>query len=157
MSVPRVAGPAPAHDPEVVERTCAIVAEALGRRREEVRVDSCLMEELGAESLDFLDIVFRLEESFGITISRGEIERGARGEMSDEEFAPGGVISERGLERLRLLLPEAAPRIAPGLRARQILGLFTVETFVKIVEGKRAGQSLVVSPDTRTPSAQGSS
>ena len=136
------AATAPAHDPIVVDKTRAIVAEALGRRIDEVKLESQLMEQLGAESLDFLDIVFRLEEDFGITISRGEIEKGARGELTDEEFAPGGVISERGLDKLRQLLPESSPRILPGLRPRQILTLFTVETFVKIVEGKRAGQSI---------------
>lgn len=131
-----------AYDVAVVDKTRAIVADALGRRPDEVRLESCLMEELGAESLDFLDIVFRLEEEFSISISRGEIEKGARGDMTDDEFAPGGVVSAAGLERLRALLPEAAPRIVPGLRGKQILGLFTVETFIKIVEGKRAGKSL---------------
>ena len=124
-------------DQEIGEIVCRVVAEALGRDIE-VRVTSNLMNDLGAESLDFLDIVFKLEQTFGIQITRGEMERAARGDMSDEEFAPGGVISEAGLQRLRELMPEAADRIHPGLRPMQILSLFSVQTFVNIVNAKRA-------------------
>jgi hypothetical protein len=62
--------------------------------------------------------------------------------MSEEEFAPGGVVSEAGLARLRTLLPESAEYIQAGLRAGQILTLFTVGTFLRMVEGKLAGHSV---------------
>jgi acyl carrier protein len=124
-------------DKDVGDVVCRIIAEALGRDVE-VRLTSNLMEDLGAESLDFLDIVFKLEQTFGIKITRGEMERAARGDMSEDEFAPSGVISPAGLERLRELMPEAADRIKPGLRPMQILGLFSVQTFVTIVMAKRA-------------------
>jgi acyl carrier protein len=126
-------------EPSVLpERVREIVAEALARPSSEIRVDSILMADLGAESLDFLDIVFKLEREFRIQITRGEMERAARGEMSDEEFAPGGLISERGLSRLRELMPEASARIQPGLRPAQILSLFSVQTFVNLVRAKLA-------------------
>jgi len=86
------------------------------------------MADLGAESLDFLDIVFKLERAFDIQITRGEMERAARGDMSEDEFAPRGVLSPAGLERLRTLMPEARERIQPGLRPVQILSLFSVQT-----------------------------
>lgn len=118
-----------------------LVAEALARDVGEVKLESILMEELGAESLDFLDLVFKLERAFDIQITRGEMERAARGTMSDEEFAPSGVVSEAGLARLRELMPEASHRIQPGLRPAQILSLFSVRTFVNLVLAKRQGQS----------------
>ncbi|SRR6266545_1609273 len=118
-------------------KLCRIVAEALGRPADGVRLDSNLMDDLGAESLDFLDIVFKLERSFGIQITRGEMESAARGDMSEEAFAPGGVIGEAGLGRLRELMPEAGDRIKPGLRPTEILGLFTVRTLMNIVTQKR--------------------
>lgn len=124
------------------EHLRVIVAESLGRPIADVKTDSILMEDLGAESLDFLDIVFRIERDFGIEITRGEMERASRGEMSQEEFAPNGVISEAGLVRLRELMPEAAHRIAPGLRPSTILTLFTVQTFANMVIGKRDGRSV---------------
>ncbi|HVV85423.1 MAG TPA: acyl carrier protein [Kofleriaceae bacterium] len=125
----------------VADQVRVIVADALGRPHDDVTVTSSLMEDLGAESLDFLDIVFQLEQTFGIEITRGEMERAARGDMSDDDFAPGGVISEAGLARLRELMPEAGARIKPGLRPRQILSLFTVQTFVNLVVAKQAGRT----------------
>lgn len=122
----------------IAARVVALIADVLGRRSSEVTPSSRLMDDLGAESLDYLDIVFQLEDRFQVKITRGELERAARGEMSDEEFAPGGIVSPAGLARLRELLPEAADRVRPGLRASTILSLFTVETFIKIVEKKLA-------------------
>lgn len=121
---------------EVESNVCAIVADALGRDLSEVSIDSNLMGDLGAESIDFLDIVFRLEQRFDIQITRGEMERAAKGDMTDEDFAPGGLVSEAGLARLRELMPEAAERIVPGLRAAHILGLFSVRTFANMVRRK---------------------
>jgi acyl carrier protein len=125
----------------VEETVLNIVAEALATDRAKLTLSSNLMEDLGAESLDFLDIVFKIERAFEIQITRGEMERVARGDMSEEDFAPGGVISTAGLARLRELMPEAADRILPGLRPVQILGLFTVQTFVNLVNGKREGRT----------------
>ena len=129
-------------NPDVGDVVRTLVAEALGRPVADVQLTSNLMEDLGAESLDFLDIVFRLEREFGIQITRGEMERASRGDMSDDEFAPGGVISDRGLARLRELMPEAADRIKPGLRPSTILTLFTVKTFANMVTGKREGRTV---------------
>ncbi len=118
------------------------VAESIPAPIEDVRLESILMEELGADSLTFLDIVFRLEEAFDIEITRGEIESAARGGMSAEAFAPDNIISEAGLKRLRELMPEAADRIQPGLKVGQIYTLFTVRTFLNIVDGKLDGAAL---------------
>ena len=127
---------------DIETATCRIVAESLGKSEGDVKLSSVLMSDLGAESLDFLDIVFRLEREFGIQITRGEMEKASRGEMSAEEFAPGGVLSEKGLARLRELMPEAADRIKPGLRPNMILTLFSVQTFANMVIGKRDGRTV---------------
>ena len=127
---------------EIEHAVRVIVAESLGRKLDDVRVDSVLMDELGAESLDFLDIVFRIERDFKIEITRGEMERASRGDMTPEEFAPNGVISDAGLTRLRELMPEAKDRITPGLRPSTILTLFSVQTFANMVIGKRDGRTV---------------
>src|SRR4051812_704949 len=128
---------------ENIEQTVRkIVAEALAKDQSIVTVTSKLVDDLGAESLDFLDIVFKLERAFNIQITRGEMERAARGDMTEEEFAPGGVISEAGLARLRELMPEAKDRIKPGLHPVQILSLFTVQTFVNLIVGKHQGRTV---------------
>ena len=113
-----------------------VIAEVRGLAPDKVRADSLLMADLGADSLDFLDVVFKLERAFDIQITRGEMERAARGDMTEDEFAPGGVIGEKGLARLRELMPEAASRIKPGLKPAAILTLFSVQTFVGIVRKK---------------------
>ncbi len=135
--MPTAAPKAVIADADVPAAVCALVADALSLDPATVRPESNLIDELGAESLDFLDIVFRIEQTFDIQITRGEMEKAARGDMDPETFAPGGVISEVGLARLRELMPEAAARIQPGLRPGQILRLFSVQTFANLVLGKR--------------------
>ena len=100
--------------------------------------DNANLFEAGAQSLEFLDIVFKLEQEYGIEITRGEMEQAAQLGMSEEEFAPHGVVSEAGLLRLRELMPEAQDKIVPRLRTSQILSLFTLQTFVRIVQRKLA-------------------
>ncbi len=127
---------------QIGEMCRVIVAESLGKSLTDVKPTSVLMADLHAESLDFLDIVFRIERDFKIEITRGEMERASRGDMSQEEFAPDGVISDAGLARLRELMPEATDRIVPGLRPSTILTLFSVQTFANMVIGKRDGRSV---------------
>jgi acyl carrier protein len=121
---------------EIDEKVRLLVAEAVGRPASHVTLDASLIGDLGADSLTLLDLVFMLERAFAIQITRGEIERTARGDMSDDEFAPAGVVSEAGLARLRTLMPEAAARIKPGLRQGEILTLFSARTFASIVIAK---------------------
>lgn len=120
------------------DAVCDVVAEALGKPRASVALASNLFDDLGADSLDLLDMVFAIESRFAIEITRGALEQAARGGMTDHEFAPGGAISEAGLERLRALLPESRDRIRPGLLPREIPRLFTVATFARIVLAKLA-------------------
>ena len=121
------------------DAVCEVIAESLGRPRPSVELASNLFDDLGADSLDLLDVVFALEGRFAIEITRGALEQAARGDMTDDEFAPAGAISDAGLERLRALLPESRERIRPGLLPREIPRLFTVGTFARIVLAKRPG------------------
>ena len=127
-------------DDETGDAVCEVVAVALDRPRAQVTLASNLFADLAADSLDLLDLVFAIENRFGIEITRGALEHAARGDMTDEAFAPGGVISEAGLERLRALLPESRDRIHAGLLPRQIPTLFTVGMFARIVLAKRAAR-----------------
>lgn len=111
-----------------------MVAEALVREVDEVRLDSRLIEDLGAESIDFLDIVFRLEQLFRIEIPRGKIIENARGDLSEEEFVRDGYLTAAGLARLREYLDEIPPERFPHrMRVAELPLLFTVETFCKLV------------------------
>jgi acyl carrier protein len=119
---------------QVREGVVRMIAEALVREIAEVRLDSRLIDDLGAESIDFLDIVFRLEQLFHIEIPRGKIIEDARGSLSEEEFAQDGYLTPAGLARLRTYLDEVpADRFPARLRVAEVPRLFTVETFCKVV------------------------
>jgi acyl carrier protein len=110
------------------------MADALGCDKEEVKLDSSLINDLGAESIDFLDIVFRLERAFKVKIPRGKIIEDARGDLSEADFEKGGVVTDAGFQRLKTFLDEVpADRFKAPLKVADIPRLFTVETFCKIV------------------------
>ena len=81
-----------------------VIADALACDEEKVKPDASLIEDLGAESIDFLDIVFRLERTFKVKIPRGKLIEDARGSLSESEFEKGGVVSDAGLARLKTFL-----------------------------------------------------
>lgn len=118
----------------VFPRVAEIMADALGCDVEKVKPDASLIDDLGAESIDFLDIVFRLERTFKVKIPRGKIVEEARGALSEAEFEQGGVVSDAGLARLKSFLNEVpAGRFKSPLTVAEIPRLFTVETFCKMV------------------------
>src|SRR6187397_2824862 len=90
----------------VFPKVAATMADALGCDVEKVKLDASLIDDLGAESIDFLDIVFRLERAFKVKIPRGKILEEARGNLSESEFDKGGIVSEAGVERLKVFLNE---------------------------------------------------
>ena len=124
---------------EIFEQSKECFIEALGLEDEdELDRNASLMLDLGAESLDFLDLTFRLEREFDINIPRGGMEERIRGPLTEEAFAaPDGLLTPAALDRIREVLPEADPaKIAPGLRGKDIVTLFTVETFLRIVQAQ---------------------
>ena len=118
----------------IFPKVAGIVADALGCDLEKVKLGSSLIDDLGAESIDFLDIVFRLERGFKVKIPRGKIVEEARGDLSESQFDNGGVVSDAGLARLKSFLNEVpAERFKNPLKVADIPRLFTVETFCKMV------------------------
>lgn len=118
----------------VYPKVADIIADAMACEPEEVTLDASLIDDLGTESIDFLDIVFRLERSFKVKIPRGKIVEEARGDLSESEFEKDGVVTDAGLERLKNFLSEVpADRFANPLKSADIPRLFTTETFCKLV------------------------
>jgi acyl carrier protein len=112
----------------------ATMADALGCDVDDIKLDVSLIEGLDAESIDFLDMVFRLERAFKIRIPRGKIVENARGTLSEAEFERNGILTDAGLAQLRAYLSEIpAERFKTPTKVKDIPRLFTPETFCKLV------------------------
>ncbi len=121
---------------EIYGKVSATLCEALNVDEEEIKPTSTLQGDLGAESIDFLDIVFRLEREFGIKIPRGELfpESIFQG---DPEFVQNGRITEKGLSELRTRMPFAdLSKFEQNPELTSIGDLFTVEMITKYIQGK---------------------
>ncbi len=111
-----------------------IIADVLVIDEDEISKDSRLILDLGAESIDFLDLVFQLEKEFGIKIPRGQLEKNARGNLSEAEFEQGGVLTEKGMVALKNYLSEVpAEHFKANMKLNEIPQLFTVGTFCKLI------------------------
>ena len=119
---------------QVFPKVAATMADALGCDVEDIELDVSLIEGLDAESIDFLDMVFRLERAFKIKIPRGKIIDNARDELSEAEFEQKGVLTPVGLAQLKAYLSEVpAERFREPMKVADIARLFTPETFCKLV------------------------
>ncbi|OGT51235.1 MAG: acyl carrier protein [Gammaproteobacteria bacterium RIFCSPHIGHO2_12_FULL_41_15] len=111
-----------------------IIADVLVIEETDIKPESRLIQDLGAESIDFLDLVFQLEKSFQIKIPRGQIEKNARGALSEAEFEQNGALTEKGLAALKSYLSEVPNEYFKSpMKLNDIPMLFTVETFCKLV------------------------
>src|SRR5437764_10767995 len=118
----------------VYPKVAETMADALGCDIEDIKLDVSLIEGLDAESIDFLDMVFRLERAFKIKIPRGKIIDNARGDLPESEFEQKGVLTDVGLAQLRSYLSEIpAERFKTPMKVADIPRLFTPETFCKLV------------------------
>jgi len=121
---------------EIYTKVSATLVEALNVDEEEIKPTSTLQGDLGAESIDFLDIVFRLEREFGIKIPRGELfpESIFQG---DPEFVQDGKVTERGLAELKARMPFAdLSKFEANPEVNGISNLFTVEMITRYIQGK---------------------
>ncbi|CAG0974877.1 NADH dehydrogenase (ubiquinone) 1 alpha/beta subcomplex 1 [Phycisphaerales bacterium] len=124
---------------EIFTKVQALLVDALAVDEEEVKPESILTKDLGAESIDFLDIVFKLEQTFGIKIPQGELF--PDNVASDPEYVQNGRVTPKGVAAIKARMPhidfsawEADPQLM------KVGELFKVETLVKYVEAKLAAK-----------------
>ena len=126
---------------EIFTKVSATLVEALNVDEEDIKPTSTLQGDLGAESIDFLDIVFRLEREFGIKIPRGELfpESIFQG---DPDFVQDGKVTEKGISELRARMPFAdLGKFEQNPEVSAISDLFTVDMIAKYIQGKLGGPS----------------
>ena len=122
---------------EVFTTVQDVLSDALGVDQEEVSGEATLQGDLGAESIDFLDIVFRLEKAFSIKIPKGELF--PEDILNNPEYVDGDRMTPAGLEMLKAAMPHADFSQFEGDPAvSKMPELFTVRTIVNYVENKLA-------------------
>jgi len=125
---------------EMYEAVKEAIVGALGVDEDEVTPDAKIFDDLGAESIDLLDVLFRIERSTGVKIAASDIGEHIQGGIPEEEFGTEeGVVSEKGLAQLKKVMPQIDTNaLAGNLRAEQVIGLFTVQNLADLVSS-RAG------------------
>ncbi len=120
---------------EIFSKVRAILVDALAVDEDEVTPTAVLTKDLGAESIDFLDIVFKLEQAFSIKIPQGDLF--PDNVAQDPEYVQNGKVTPKGIATLKERMPhvnfaswEADPQIT------KVAELFTVESLVKFVEAR---------------------
>ncbi len=124
---------------EIFQEVREVLVDALGVDDDEVSAKATLMGDLGAESIDFLDIVFRLEKAFSIKVQREELFP-AESLMANSDYVDNGKLTEKGLAELKAKMPhtdfssfESDPDI------NKLGDLFTVNSIVNYVETRLNG------------------
>ncbi len=118
---------------EVYNKVKAVLVDALGVDDEDVTPTATLREDLGAESIDFLDIVFRLEKAFGIKIPRGEMF--PEDLFTNAEYVQNGKITPAGMVEMKKRMPHvdfSELEKDPDINKMK----FTVDTVVNYIESK---------------------
>ena len=126
---------------EIYTKVSATLVEALNVDEDEITPTSTLQGDLGAESIDFLDIVFRLEREFGIKIPRGELfpESIFQG---DPVFVQNGKVTEKGLNELKTKMPFAdLGDFEKNPEVSHLSDLFTVNLITRYIQGKLADKN----------------
>ena len=121
---------------EIYAKVTETLVDALGVDEDEVTPEATLVGDLGAESIDFLDIVFRLEKNFSIKIPRGELfpENLA---SADSGFVADGKVTPAGIDELRKRMPHAdVESFAKDPKIEHLQDLFTVQMIVKFITRK---------------------
>lgn len=121
---------------EIFQEIGDVLIEALGVDEDEVTAEATLMGDLGAESIDFLDIVFRLEKAFGIKILREELFP-IENVMTNPDFVSNGKLTEKGIAELKDKMPHTdLADFAEDPDINKLGDLFTVDSIVNFVEIK---------------------
>ena len=117
------------------------VTGALGVGEDEATPDATLMDDLGAESIDLLDILFRIERSTGVKIQASDLGEYIQGGIPDDEFGDeNGIVSDKGLEQLKKVMPQINPdELRGNLEAEKVITLFTVGNLADMVAARQGG------------------
>lgn len=123
---------------EVFDKVRDVLVEALGVDEDEVTPEAKLFDDLGAESIDVLDIAFRLEKAFDIKIERGEMY--PEDLMNNPEYVQDGKVTDKGMAELKQRVPFAdLSEFEHSRSLEDFPNIFTTQSLVKFVQQKLDG------------------
>ena len=124
---------------QILARVTTVLVQSLGVDEDDVTPAASLLGDLGAESIDLLDIVFRLEREFGINIPRGELFIEPTS-VDEPDYVRDGRVTTEGLAALRARMPYAdLSEVGRDRRLDNVTDLFTVDLLVRYVTWKLEG------------------
>lgn len=124
---------------EVLDKLKPLIREVTGARDDQIKMDTVLMQDLGAESIDLLDLSFLIEETFGITLEADEFEQQAGKRIPGGVYEKDGYLTDEALQELRKTLPEVPPEyLQPGLKKIELPSVLNVSVFVHLIQRKLA-------------------
>ena len=125
----------PMTEEEVFEKVKEALVDALSVDDDEVTPEAKISADLGAESIDYLDITFRLEKAFDIKIPRGELIPDNL--LNNPEYVKDGKLTDEGLAQLKAGMPHAdLSEFEQDPSVDKIMDVFTVQTIVNYVLSK---------------------
>jgi acyl carrier protein len=124
---------------DVETRLRALVADCLAVNQDKVLRESRLTDDLGADSLDFIDLLFGIEKEFGIKVRESELDFLSRLDFSSPDVMRGGYLTAATVERLKDWLPSLREVKDPGkVRPAALFSMITVETLCVLIQRKLA-------------------
>jgi acyl carrier protein len=113
-------------------------ANALGLDEIDVTPEATLLGDLGAESIDLLDILFRIERKSGVKVQASDLADHIQGGIPDEEFGDENeIVTATGLTHLKTVMPQIdTGELVGKLAADQVMSLFTVENLAAVVAAR---------------------
>ncbi|MCP4711062.1 MAG: acyl carrier protein [Planctomycetes bacterium] len=122
---------------EIFGKLIPLIREVTGARPHQIKMETFLMADLGAESIDLLDLSFLIEEAFDVVLEADEFESGATEQMGGMPYEQGGYLTPEALVELKKALPEVPPdKFHPGLKKIEVPGVMNVAVFVHLIQRK---------------------
>jgi acyl carrier protein len=122
---------------EIFIQLLPLVREVTGAKEDQIHMESNLVKDLGAESVDLLDFSFLIEETFGVIIEPDEFEQQATQRIPGGVYDQGGYLTDEALEELKKALPEVpAENFKPGLKKIELPAILNVAVFVHLIQRK---------------------
>ena len=120
---------------EVFEKLIPLIREVTGASPDTIKMESRLMNDLGADSLDLLDLSFLIESEFHVTLQGDEFQREATTRIPGGVYERDGILTDEALAELKTALPEIDPdKLVTGLRALELPRLLNVAVFVHLIQ-----------------------